>query len=856
MKNVIYNFTTNQNPALNEVGGKAKSLIATTQAGLPVPGGLALTVAFFQEWTDTIKAGNEWKTLLANPTKENCDIVKELAQKLELTEAMENALTAELKTLDSALLAVRSSSPEEDLSGSSFAGMYETFLGTTHNTLRETIAQAYSSMFDFRVMGYKAKNNIDLEGTCISLIIQKQIASDVSGVGFSLNPLNNCYDEVTINASFGLGEAIVSGIVTPDQYAVEKVRMEIIEKKINEKKMGLHLKANGGIEERENSNADEPALSDDKILALTEMIKKTEDYYGFPVDTEWAFEGDKLYLLQARPITTYIPLFPELLTQPGEPKNIYIDLMGLTQGFTKSMSVLGMEIFSTILESIKGEILIKAIDGTAPALHGRQYLNVSNTYKELGDTLGKKLLNSYDGNIKRMFEEIDMQEYTQGPTPTASQGLKWGMTKMTLKVLPSSLKAMFSDYHKVVDAYNRSADEIMRKADALSAHGDIIETTHRAMTDIGAIMNTTGMIVVGMMNMRKLRKMFKGQDVEADITNLSINLDGNVTSEMGHQMFRLASYDDFKNTTSAEEFAANVNNNAYSEAFMNDYNDYLKRFGIRGFMEIDVATQRTWEDESIVFDKLKDINTEDSQITKAKEKRQASYDKLLTIAKEKGFEKKFVKAAKAMQETFGYREHPKYVIVYVLGKLHNVMLEVGEEFVKEGRLENSYQVFDLHLDEIAQARRDGSVDMMKLRQVNLKPYQATAHVKDWPLVVDSRGKIFKPKIQAKEGELSGDPVASGIVTGRAKVLHSPYEKPLKPGEILVTKATEPSWTPIFINAAGVVMEIGGPLQHGAIIAREYGIPCVSALMGAMEIIKDGDLLEVDGSNGIVKIINE
>ena len=498
----------------------------------------------------------------------------------------------------------------------------------------------------------------------------------------------------------------------------------------------------------------------------------------------------------------------------------------------------------------------KGIDGTAPALHGRQYLNVSNTYKGLGDTLGKKLLDSYDGNIKRMFEEIDMQEYTQGPTPTASQGLKWGMTKMTLKVLPSSLKAMFSDYHKVVDAYNRSADEIMRKADALSAHGDIIETTHRAMTDIGAIMNTTGMIVVGMVNMRKLRKMFKGQDVEADITNLSINLDGNVTSEMGHQMFRLASYDDFKNTTSAEEFAANVNNKAYSEAFMNDYNDYLKRFGTRGFMEIDVATQRTWEDESIVFDKLKDINTEDSQITKAKEKRQASYDKLLTIAKEKGFEKKFVKAAKAMQETFGYREHPKYVIVYVLGKLHNVMLEVGEEFVKEGRLDNSYQAFDLHLDEIAQARRDGSVDMMKLRQVNLKPYQATAHVKDWPLVVDSRGKIFKPKIQAKEGELSGDPVASGIVTGRAKVLHSPYEKPLKPGEILVTKATEPSWTPIFINAAGVVMEIGGPLQHGAIIAREYGIPCVSALMGAMEIIKDGDLLEVDGSNGIVKIINE
>ena len=518
---MIYNFTTTEKPALNVVGGKAKSLIATTQAGLPVPGGLALTVAFFQEWTDKIKAGEAWKTLVADPNKENCDTVKALAQKLELTEGMEKALSAELKALDGALFAVRSSSPEEDLSGSSFAGMYETFLGTTHDTLRETIAKAYSSMYDFRVMGYKAQNNIDLEGTCISVIIQKQIASDVSGVGFSLNPLNNCYDEVAINASFGLGEAIVSGIVTPDQYIVEKVRMEILEKKINEKKIALHLKANGGIEEKENSNAKEQALSNDQILELAEMIKKTEDFFcGFPVDTEWAFEGDKLYLLQARPITTHIPLFPELQTKPGEPKNIFIDLMGLTQGFTNSMSVLGMEIFSTILESIKGEILIKSIDGTAPALHGRQYLNVTNTFKGLGEKLGKKFLDSYDGNIKRIFEELDMKEYVQGPTPVSSRGLKWGLTKMTLKVLPSSLKAMFSDYHKVVDSYNQSANEIMKKADAISAKGDILDTCNKAMTDVGLIMNNAGVLIIGMLNMKKFRKMFKGQDVEADITNL------------------------------------------------------------------------------------------------------------------------------------------------------------------------------------------------------------------------------------------------------------------------------------------------------------------------------------------------
>lgn len=170
------------------------------------------------------------------------------------------------------------------------------------------------------------------------------------------------------------------------------------------------------------------------------------------------------------------------------------------------------------------------------------------------------------------------------------------------------------------------------------------------------------------------------------------------------------------------------------------------------------------------------------------------------------------------------------------------------------QLENKYQIFDLSLDDLRAASHDKHCDLQKRRKNKLAPLEATAHVKDWPLVFDSRGKIFKPQLMAEDGDLKGDPIAPGKITGRAKVLRSPYEKSLEAGEILVTKATEPSWTPIFINAAGVVMEIGGPLQHGGIIAREYGIPCVSGLIGAMEIIQDGDLLELDGTNGIVKII--
>lgn len=301
----IYPFNTEKLPKLSEVGGKALSLIRTSQQGLAVPKGLALSVAFFQPWTEQLKAGAEWQALLTQPSKENCDLVKNLASKLRLSEQQQAQLDLAMNEFDGTdLFAVRSSSPEEDLASSSFAGIYETYLGCTKASLTDYIAKAYSSMFDFRVIGYKNQNNLALEGTAISVIVQKQLASDVSGVAFSLNPLNNCYDEAMINASFGLGEAIVSGIVTPDSYIVEKCKMEILQCKVNSKQIALHLKADGGIEERPNSSPEKQALSEEQILELTELVKQCESHYGFPVDTEWAYEKGKLYLLQARPITT------------------------------------------------------------------------------------------------------------------------------------------------------------------------------------------------------------------------------------------------------------------------------------------------------------------------------------------------------------------------------------------------------------------------------------------------------------------------------------------------------------------------------------------------------------------------
>jgi len=851
----IYSFGTNESPLLAEVGGKAKSLISTTQSGLPVPEGLALTVAFFEPWTDKIKATTQWKTLLDNPVKENCDSVKSLAENLTLTDEQRVHLKNALDEMgDASVFAVRSSSPEEDLEGSSFAGMYETFLGTTRDQLEATIAQAYSSMLDFRVMEYKTQNNLDLENTCISVIVQKQIASDVSGVGFSLNPFNNCYDEAVINASFGLGEAIVSGIVTPDNYVVEKVTMEILEKTINDKKIALHLAADGGIEEKDNPEPKAQALSDAQILELTELIKKCEAHYDLPIDTEWAYEKGKLYLLQARPITTYVPLFPEMMTEPGERKKLYMDAIVLTQGFDDALSVLGGDIWSMVLDYLKLGALPAGEDGYILNVIGRQYFQLHIMFKGMGKKAGMGIPNLYDITFKGREEEIFHEYVAPRKSDLIKQGKK-AQFRAIRTMLPHIIMAVFNPAKGATEMDDVSG-RLMGHFKRTKNDRPFDELVNSSFDTFSDVVKKMTIYLSGMLANKKITRMMKGTAAEELVDAILMDLPSNPTSAMGHAMFALASFQEIQNTADAAEFDLKIRDRSYSTAFMSAWDDYVYKYGDRGFKEIDIASKRLEEKLDEFFLQLKTMNLNDNQMNLVTERKEEALDKMRAVARKKGKLKSFDKAIDVINQTYGFRELPKYLIVVMIGGLRKAALEVADEFVAQGRLELRDQIFDLHKEQIGQAQRDTSLQLLPLIEENLKPYKLMENVKQFPSFIDSRGKIFRNVVNAEEGDLAGMAVSNGVVKGKAKVLSSPYEKPLEPGEILVTVATEPAWTPVFTNASGVVLEVGGGLQHGAIIAREYGIPCVSGLPGVTNIIKDGDLLEVDGTNGIVKILEE
>ena len=859
---MIHPFSTTPPPALGQVGGKARSLIEATAAGFNVPAGFVLDVDFFQPWLEEVRAGSAWQAFLDSgddDTRAACDDVKAACTSLALTDEQQAALGEALGTLNAEhCFAVRSSSPEEDLAGTSFAGGYETTLGVTPDTLEEALRTSFTSVFDERIVAYKRQHGMATDDPRIAVIVQEQVPSDVSGVAFSLNPQNNCYDEAVINANFGLGETVVNGHVTPDTYVVEKVRGEILERGIASKSHAAWLVDGGGTEERDNAEPQAPSLTDEHALAVGQLAADAEAHYGAPMDIEWAIHDSTLYLLQSRPITAYVPLPPGMITAPGAQKRLYLDIVVLTQGFGESLSVLGADLWGRMLVLIKGEIMVDAgTEGTIINMDGRQYMNLSGMLRALGMSMIGRI-KTYDTPTRKILDSVDFKgEYRPKKLAEPLKGMRWNMLRMGLRLLPSVVRG-FVNLEKSLREYELLSEGDLERCRALIGQEMPFDEMQEALLALFQNqLQSVGAIAAPMVARPRLARLFR-DDAEARdlLVALEMDLPGNPTAEMGRRMFELAASDELQATEDGDAFEAKIRARSYSADFMAAYDFYMDRFGCRGIKEIDIATPRAYEDLPAFFDQLRAIAVGNDAIAAAERRRIEAHERLFEIARARGKEKTVRKLANTVRSAAGYREAPKFFFIHVVDLLRRRALILAEHLVVAGRMDDPQQVFDLTPVQIGQAERDAGFDVRAAIERNLSTRHHIDRVKDWPRVIDSRGRIPRPPLSNTQDGLVGDAIAPGTVRGRAKVLHAPYEKPLEEGEILVTRASDPGWTPIFINAAGVVLEVGGPLQHGAIIAREYGLPCVSGLDGVTDLIKDGQWIEVDGSNGVVRILDE
>jgi pyruvate,water dikinase len=854
----VYRFPGSTNVNLAEVGGKAFSLLKGSEYGLPVPPGIVLPVDFFSSWMTEIKSTGEWSTFMRATSdadlNKSCNQLKAAASRRELSSEQKKAVEDGIRQIGSdCLFAVRSSSPEEDLEGTSFAGVYETILGATAANIEDAIKRAFASCFDFRIVSYKREHHFNVSDPKIAVVIQEQIASEIAGVGFSLNPLTNNYDEAVINSNWGLGESVVSGTVTPDSFTVDKNTMRLTHKSIGAKERSVWLTPAGGTEEKLKWRSEDSSLSEEQMRAVTDLVIHVEDLYTRPMDIEWAFAAGRLYLLQARPITAYVPLPPDMVTTPGQKKRLYLDATISVQGIYKPLSPMGTAVLKQFMRQMSGQIFgisdpFANIDTAIPwVAWGRMYLVISNVMALIGKERIAEALTNLDPLAAKTIQQLDESVYVSSkkklhPPPHLVVQLPRFFARLT---------AAFVAPERRQRRARIAIDEFMRDARDM-ANTDIPawDLADRLLTLTMRLVLTKTMPPFLMSRLaREEMKSVVGKDIEPDLVKLERALPNNVTTEMGLALFSMSQIPQG------------------SAAFEKAWESFVRLYGHRGPGELDIASPRYRDSPQLLLnqiDMLRNSATEKDNPQKrfddAKAERQQAFKEICgKVSKERGWMsvKTFQLLYRVYEPLSGYREMHKYCLIFALDRLRERMLKDADALVSNDRLDSREQIFDLTMDDLKSAAADSQYDLRDAARRNRVPHDRLARVPQLPVLIDSRGLILRPAPEpARERESIGTAISPGIARGRIKVLHAPDEKPLLRGEIMVARATDPGWTPLFVNAAAVILEVGGMLQHGALVAREYGLPCVSGIAGATEIWTDGTLVEVDGSSGVVRVLKD
>lgn len=871
---LIVSFPSNCSLSTSKLGGKGFSLMQMSNEGFAVPKGIILTTEFFSPWFNKIKETKPWAHLSKHRPedwRDCCQQLQALVQDFHFTQE-QGAAVAEVKArlaCHGDRFAVRSSSPDEDLLHCSFAGGYETFLGVTVEGLESAIIRCFASSLDHRVFIYKSQNGFDILRPSIAVIIQQQIDSDSAGVAFSLNPSTNDYDELVINANWGLGESVVSGQVTPDSFIIDKVSLNIIDRQIAKKAQAIKLASDCGSQAYTDTRSKEPSLSDSQLVELTKVVCQLEDFYQFPIDVEWAFHLGDLYILQARPITTYIPISEEMQTLPGKARRLYGDA-ALSKGMTTNSPMSTMELdwherFVSSFFKQHFKLALTPEDGIIFFSGARMYLNYSNLIWLSSLKKMAKANAANDVLLGEILANIDETHYRPHSRPKWIKiGLVGSMFKivwMSRHCIGSMLSGLFSPqkaHHKFLQSVETYQSLFARKLDYSLPFLEFQNTYAKPMWQ--QVFNRSLAALAAGLIAQKLIKFTVGKKNSKQIKlveKMQIGYEGNVVVDMGIALHHLAKQIPSEEFENISALSHKIIERKMPDRFMQDWDSFMAIYGCRGPEEMDVASPRYADDPKLALTQMsfmtgEDYNPKQVHQQQIKQHKEAYTELIESLG---WFKRKIVCHMETVSSLFvGARDTPKHQIVLYKNALRQHLLLQADRLVQQGRLQRPEHIFDLTPEDL----KDNNLCLQERRQHhNEFSNKLKAQVRAFPQVIDSRGKIHRPAPSASNAnELIGMPVSSGVVTGLIKVLNTPDEKPIKPGDILVAYSTDPGWTPLFVSAAAIILEVGGILQHGAVVAREYGKPCVAGIDQVTSTLKDGQRVEVNGDTGTVSILTK
>jgi len=845
------------------VGGKGAPLGELSRIeGIRVPPGFCVTTDAFRRIMAEAPSIDGRLDRLSRLKPDDREAIRSLSAEIRRTveavaipDDIAAAITQPLARLgEQHAYAVRSSATTEDLPTASFAGQQDTYLNVVGPAaILHHVRRCWASLFTERAVTYRLRNGFDHRRVRMAVVVQQMVFPHAAGILFTADPITGNRKVASVDASFGLGEALVAGLVNADVYKVRDG--EVVARTIAAKQLAIRASPLGGTQEQaiEPERQHQPALTDAQVVRLAQLGRRIEAHFGRPQDIEWCLVDEDFQIVQSRPITTLFPI-----PAAGDQENHVYVSVGHQQMMTDPIKPLGLSVWQLTTPRPMGEAGGRLFVDVTPML-------ASPVSREsLLGTLGKS-----DPLIRDALETVlDRGDFIPS---LPNEGPAWvppGGGSAAIQTDPAIVTELIARSQASLADLKR--DIGTKSGPALL---DFIHAHIQERKQIQADPKSLQVIMAGMEAAWWLNDQLQTWLGEKNVADtLTQSVPNNVTSEMGLALLDVA--DVIRPHPEVVAFLQHVED----DGFLNDLprlaggreardaiRTWLDTYGMRGVGEIDITRPRWSERPTMLVpillghiqnfapgaaERRFELGREEAR---KKEEEILARLRVLPDGKAKAEETK--RMIDRVRTFAGYREHPKYGMVSRYFVYKQALMEEADRLVQAGVLREREDIFYLRLQEIQEVVRTNRVDdqLIAQRKDAFRSYQALTP----PRVLTSDGEAVAGSYRRDDlpnGALVGLPVSAGTVQGRARVVLELAEADLEPGDILVTAYTDPSWTPLFVAIKGLVTEVGGLMTHGAVIAREYGLPAVVGVEHATRLIRDGQRIRVHGTDGYVEIL--
>ncbi|MEW9593278.1 phosphoenolpyruvate synthase [Bacillus toyonensis] len=867
MSSFVLDFQEIEKTQLFLVGGKGLNLgeLSNIQ-GIQVPEGFCVTTVGYEKAIEQIEVFHTLLNQLAILKIEDRDQISEISKKIreaimtveipvDVVESVAHYLS---RFGNEHAYAVRSSATAEDLPYASFAGQQDTYLNIIgKEAVLQHVRKCWASLFTDRAVIYRMQNGFDHNQVSIGVVVQKMVFPVASGILFTADPITSNRKVLSIDASFGLGEALVSGLVSADNYKVKED--EIVEKVIAMKKLAIYGRKEGGTEKKKIAPNQQKVqtLVEQQILQLARIGRQIEAYFGCPQDIEWCLVDDTFYIVQSRPITTLYPI-PEANDQEN---HVYVSV-GHQQMMTDPLKPLGMSLFQ--LTSF----------GPRFQAGGRLFVDVA---QRLASPASREFLLNTIGESEPLIKDalmtvIERDNFIKLLPDEEEKSLGKSMPPASSQPQIENDPAIVTDLIKNSQA---SIEELKQSIQTKSG-SDVLDFILEDIQQLKKILfhpQSMAVIMAGMNALSWINEKMEqwlGEKNAAD--TLSQSVQNNITSEMGLALLDVA--DVIRPYPEVIAYLQHIEDDSFldelvqfkdGEKVRDAIEAFLNKYGMRCSGEIDITKTR-WSEKPttiipMILNNIRDFEAGASKrkfeegLQEALKREEELLDKLQYLADGKQKVEETKRMISIIRNFAGYREYPKYGMINRYFIYKQALLKEAEQLVRNNVITEIEDIYYLTFEELHEVVRTNKLDykVIHKRKNEYKLYEKLTP----PRVITSDGEIIIGKYKRENlptEAIVGLPVSSGVVEGRARVILNMEDASLEDGDILVTAFTDPGWTPLFVSIKGLVTEVGGLMTHGAVIAREYGLPAVVGVENATKRIKDGQRIRVHGTEGYIEIV--